>query len=297
MWILLLAAACVLCLGMAFAYIRNQKELQSLCRQLEELAAGSHMELTVGCRQRHLLALCRMLNHILQDRDRNHLQYEKAETLLKQNITSLAHDIRTPLTGAFGYLQLAQECEEPDRAARYLKAAEKRLAQLENMLEEMFLFTKLTSGDFQLSAEKVQLLPLLGDCMLSMYAEFESLGVSPEVSFESEGCSVRADEEALRRVFLNLIQNALIHGNGGISVRQSGNRLVFENPVPEGTRPDTEQLFDRFYKSSPARGKGSSGLGLFIVRELMRKMGGDAEAESGPNLLRIILYFPDMKLF
>ncbi len=294
MWILL-AVVCSLCLGMAFSLIRNQTELRSFCRQLDEISEGSHMELTANCRQRQLLALCRKLNHILRGKDRNHLQYEKAETLLKQNITSLAHDIRTPLTGALGYVQLAQECGDSGKKAHYLQSAEKRLVQLEDMLEEMFLYTKLAAGDFHLSEEKIQLLPLLGDCMLSMYAEFEALGVSPEISFEAESCYVRADEEALRRVFLNLIQNALLHGSGGISVRQSGNSLVFENPIPEGTHPDTEQLFDRFYKSSPARGKGSSGLGLFIVRELMRKMGGDAKADLGQDQLQITLHFPEIK--
>nr|WP_300863498.1 ATP-binding protein [uncultured Acetatifactor sp.] len=84
-----------------------------------------------------------------------------------------------------------------------------------------------------------------------------------------------------------------MHGTGDISILQTGNRIAFENPIPEGNPPNPEQLFDRFYKSDPSRRKGSSGLGLFIVRELMRKMGGDAEAGLEGGALRITLCFPE----
>lgn len=287
--LLVLTSICSLIAG--FLYIRSRMELRSLYRQLEEIADGSQIELAVKSRQRIIVALCRILNGILTQKDRRHTQYEQAEKRLKQNVAGLAHDIRTPLTGAIGYTQLAQECTDAAKRAHYLQTVETRLGELEDMLEEMFLYTKVTSEDFRLSVKKVQLLPLLGDCLLSLYVKFEKAGFSPEVSFEAEGAWAWADEEALRRVFLNLIQNALIHGANGLSVLQRPGCLIFENPVPDGSQPNTEQMFDIFYKNDPARGKGSSGLGLFIVRELMRKMGGDAEAESAENLLRIRLIF------
>lgn len=290
MWILtMMAGICALALG--FLYIRSRMELRSLYRQLQEIEDGSQLELAVNSRQRIMLALCQKLNSILTDKDRRHIQYERAEKRLKQNVAGLAHDIRTPLTGAIGYTQLAQECADDVRRVHYLQTVEARLAELEDMLEEMFLYTKVTSEDFRLSVKKVQLLPLLGDCLLSLYARFEKAGVSPEVSFASEGACVQADEEALRRVFLNLIQNALIHGAGGLAIVQQADGIFFENPVAEVSRPNTEQMFDIFYKDDPSRGKGSSGLGLFVVRELMQKMGGDVTAELDGNLLRIRLVF------
>lgn len=289
MWFLL-GILGVLCMVLGFVCVRNQSELRSIHKQLEEIQRGSHMELTVNSRQRPLLALCRILNLILASKDKNYIQYEKAEKRLKQNIAGLAHDIRTPLTGAAGYVQLARECENANRRESYLRIAGMRLNELEDMLEEMFLYTKLTGEDFSLSMEKIQVLPLLSDCLLSLYARFEEIGTSPEVFFESEGLYVQADEEALRRIFLNLIQNALIHGTGGLSVTQRGNCITFENPVPDDIHPNPEQLFDKFYKSDPARRKGSSGLGLFIVKELAEKMGGSVEAELDGNFMRIKLW-------
>ena len=288
-----MAVVCVMCLCLGFACIRYRAELKSLYRQLEEVAAGSHIELTLNSRCKPLLGLCRMLNHVLQARDRDYLQYDQAEKRLKQDITSLAHDIRTPLTGAFGYVQLAQECADTEKRQHYLDAVERRLRELEDMLEELFLYTKVTGEDFRLSPESLQVLPLLGECLLGLYARFQEAGTAPAVSFETEGFRVMADQEALRRVFLNLITNALVHGTGDISILQTGNRIAFENPIPEGNPPNPEQLFDRFYKSDPARRKGSSGLGLFIVRELMRKMGGETGAQLEEGKLRITLYFPE----
>ena len=93
---ILLSIACII---LAITLAGLCADIRSLCRQLEEIERGSHMELTTGTRQKSLLRLCRSLNRILAAKDRSHIQYERAEKQLKQNITNLAHDIRTPLTG------------------------------------------------------------------------------------------------------------------------------------------------------------------------------------------------------
>ncbi len=293
--LILSIAVCALCI---FFYLRICREIRFLCRQLDEIHDGSHIELSVSSRQKPLLLLCRRLNSILSARDASHIQYERGEKLLKQNITNLAHDIRTPLTGVSGYLQLALECGDAGKKEDYLLTVRRRLTELEDMLEKLFLYTKLTNETFAFPAESmktVQILPLLGDCLLSLYTSFEEKGIVPEVCFESEDFQVQGDEDALRRVFLNLMQNALLHGTGNLFIRQEEspeNRLVFENAIPEGANLNPRQIFDRFYKADTARRKGSSGLGLFIVRELMKRMGGNAEAELGEGTLRILLTFP-----
>ncbi len=255
----------IICGCLAVWHIRGILEIRSLCRQLQELERGSHMELWVQGRQKDMLALCRTLNRLQQSGYHRQMRYEQAEKQLKQNVTALAHDIRTPLTGAAGYVQLARECGEDERREYYLQVAARRLGELGDMLEELFLYTKLTGQDFPLDMQEVQVLPLLGRCLVDFYHRFEDKGAAPEVDFVQEGFRVRADEECLRRIFHNLIQNALLHGNGGITIRQRETELIFENAVPETGRPDPEHIFDRFYKADSARGKGSSGLGLFIV--------------------------------
>lgn len=292
MWILVVML-CMLCFVLFMFYMRLRSAVFSVCAQLDEIERGSHIELSADSRQSPLLALCVRLNRIFSEKDRRYGQYEEAEKQLKQNITSLAHDIRTPLTGAFGYVQLAQECGETDRREHYLVAAGNRMSELENMLEEMFLYTKLTNEEFTLSMKEIQALPLLGNCLLSLYSRFEELGISPETVFEEEGFWVWADEEALRRIFLNLIQNALSHGVGELRIVQRGRSLFFENPVATDSNLNPELVFERFYKADPARGKGSSGLGLFIVKELVERMGGTVRAEKKDKMFRVELVFAE----
>lgn len=287
-----LAVLSILCGWLLVQYTRSILEVRSIRRQLEEIERGSRMELGVYSRQREMLALCRKLNELGRQNMQGQIRYEKAQKQLKQNITALAHDIRTPLAGASGYVQLAGECRERGRQAYYLQVAEGRLKELGDMLEELFLFTKLSDADFEPDMRRLQVLPLLGDCLVGMYLQFEEKGISPEVRFDSEGFRVDADEEYLRRIFHNLIRNALLHGTGNLVITQQEKRLTFENAVSETSRPDTEQIFEQFYKADSARRKGFSGLGLFIVKELMEKMGGGVKAELEQEKLRIILKFP-----
>lgn len=284
-----------ICMLLTMQYARSILAVRSLRRQLEEIERGSHMEISVECHQREMLSLCRQLNRLRQHWFLSQRQYEKAEKKLKQNITSLAHDIRTPLTGAAGYIQLAQECEDFVKREHYLETASDRLKELGDMLEELFLYTKLTSVEFELNMCELQVLPLLSECLVSLYRQFEEKGVSPEVEFESESFRIKADEECLRRIFHNLIQNGLIHGRGGLSIRQSKTSVFFENLVSETSVPDTDQIFDRFYKADSARRKGSSGLGMFIVKELAERMGGQVEAQLNGQMLTIRLEFPEVE--
>lgn len=278
---IILAVLCLMGIGVGVLYLQLRMDIGFLRGQLEEIERGSHMEITVNCHQKPLKDLCRSLNRLLTIKEADHLWHERGKQQLKQNFAGLAHDIRTPLTGAAGYLQMARECEDDGRREQYLCSAGKRLTELGDMLEEMFLYTKLVSEEFELSMAKVQVLPLLSDCLLSLYTRFEEKGAVPKVEFETEGFLVCGDEEALRRIFLNLIQNALIHGEGGIMITQKGKRLIFANPVSENVHLDPKLLFERFYKADSARRRGSSGLGLFIVRELVEKMGGEVWAEIG----------------
>ena len=292
------------CIFLLIQYIRNIMDIRFLYQQLEELERGSHIELTTQSRQKQILTLCKKLNQIQKLQYQNQIRYEKAEKQLKQNITSLAHDIRTPLTGAIGYVQLAEESNEAKEQIRYLQAAENRMKELENMLEELFLYTKLTSEEFELTLREIQVLPLLSDCLIGFYRKFEEKGIIPELLFESESICVLADEEGLRRIFHNLIQNAFLHGIGGIHIYQKNTiseendsinkytYFIFENKVSKTSKPDINQIFERFYKADSSRQKGSSGLGLFIVKELIERMNGGITAELNEEQLKIILKIP-----
>ena len=201
----------------------------------------------------------------------------------------VSHDIRTPLAGAMGYLQLLEG--EPDRQAEYLGIVYKRLEELDGLLEELFLYTRLQGGSLPLECRELAALPPLWDALAEFYPQLEAAGVEPELRFDREDMAVWASPEALGRVYRNLIANALRHGGGGLTVSGGDGVICFSNELLPGPRPDPEHLFDRFYQSSPARAKGGAGLGLSIVQELMERMGGRVSAHITGDTLEIRLSF------
>lgn len=274
--IVILILIVIILSSLLILYIREVHHLKS---QLEQLEAGSQMELTTNTRNPAFVQLYQKLNHIFSGSHARDQRYIRSQNQLKQSISDIAHDIRTPLTSASGYLQMLKDCTDSAKQLRYENIIEKRIAELKDMLEELFLYTKLTSEEFSLECRDTAVFPVLSECMIGLYHVFEEKGIEPDIRFEDEALCVSAAPEALSRIFHNLINNALLHGAGGLCIVQKGTTLTFMNPIENAKAIDVEQIFERFYKADQTRKKGSSGLGLAIVKELCLRMGGTVKAE------------------
>ena len=264
-------------------------QLLEMARVLEETPPESNLRLTVRMPGAAPRGLCRAINKRLEEGRQLRLETQKREQELKYTMACISHDIRTPLAGAMGYLQLLEG--EPDRQAEYLGIVQKRLGELEELLEELFLYTRLQGGSLPLECGEMAALPPLWDALAEFYPQLEAAGVEPELRFDREDMKVWASPEALGRVYRNLIANALRHGGGGLVISGRDGAICFSNPLPPDSRPDPEHLFDRFYQSNPALAKGGAGLGLSIVRVLMERMGGQVSAQITGDILEITLSF------
>ena len=262
-------------------------QLLEMARVLEETPPESNLRLTVRTFGMAPRRLCRAVNQRLEEGRQLRLETQKREQELKYTMTCISHDIRTPLAGAMGYLQLLEE--DPERQTEYLDIVRERLEKLEELLEELFLYTRLQGGSLPLKCETTAALPPLWDALAEFYPQLEAAGVEPKLRFDREDMTVWASPEALGRVYRNLIANALRHGGGGLTISGQDQTICFSNELPPGSKPDPERLFDRFYQSSPDRAAGGAGLGLSIVRELMERMGGQASAQIMGNELQISL--------
>ena len=264
-------------------------QLLEMARVLEETPPESNLRLTVRMPGAAPRRLCRAVNARLEEGRQLRLETLRREQELKYTMASISHDIRTPLAGAMGYLELLEG--EPERQADYLRIVRKQLAELDGLLEELFLYTRLQSGSLPLECGELAALPPLWDALAEFYPQLEAAGIAPVLQFDREDMKVYASPEALGRVYRNLIANALRHGGGGLAVSGRDGEICFSNVLAPGSMPDTAHLFDRFYQSSPARTKGGAGLGLSIVRELMERMGGRASAQITGDTLEIRLSF------
>lgn len=283
------AAAGLACLLLAVQLWRYRLEIRNIRKQLKLVRNGSYIEVGTGVRNKEFLALCRELNDVIDAVRKKETGHRSSQLRLKQTISSIAHDIRTPLTSAAGYLQMLCECTDEVKGRRYREIIGKRLSELKDMLEELFLYTKLSSDDYAVECEPVSIYPVFCECILGMYCEFEEHSMEPAVRFQDEKVRLMASKESLARIIHNLLRNALLHGGGDIEIEQKGTELIFSNRAEHPENIDTERLFERFYKADSSRSKGSSGLGLAIVKELTEKMGGRAEASVKEGRLIITL--------
>lgn len=284
----LLLALAVLALAV-FRLWSYRAQMLEMARVLEETPVESNVCLTVRMESAAARRLCRAMNQRLEAGRQLRQETLQGARELKYTMACLSHDIRTPLAGALGYLQLLEG--EPERQADYLGIVRKRLEELEELLDSLFLYTRLLNNALPLECAETAALPPLCDALAEFYPQLEAAGIRPELRFEEEGMSVWASPEVLGRIYRNLIANALRHGGGDLTISAREGEICFANTLGPGPRPDPDRLFDRFYQSSPARGKGGTGLGLSIVRELMEQISGQVSAKIEKNELQIQLTF------
>ena len=276
------------------ALLLYRRQVRGLSQQLKNLEPGSNQRLTCSVRDRNILSLCRLVNTYIDSQQKLVLQAREAEEELKYTIASVSHDIRTPLTGASGYMQMAEKTEDPDKRKEYCRIVRGRLKDLEQLLDQLFLYTKLTSQEISLQMEPVSLFPLVCEVLTGFYGKFQEQNREPSLDFQEEAIQIQGDSSQLKRVLGNLVSNSLSYGLGTLFIFQKGNTLTFSNKVKDPGSIDPDQMFVRFYRGDPSRNASKSshaGLGLSIARELTQAMGGKIEARLHEDILEIVLTF------
>lgn len=302
--LILFAAAAAVAGAATAALIRHDRELIRLARNLAQRDPEGNARLTLGMRSPGLTALARAVNGELDRERARRIADTRAQAAFQEDLASLSHDIRTPLAGAQGYLQLAERAADPSEQRRYLEQAVDRLQDMRALVDGLFDYAKASDPALELAHEPVALLPALSDALLGFYPAFTARGWEPAIRFADEDARVLADEEALSRVLTNLVSNALRYGTGAPTICQDHRAtdgredagggtvvLTFSNPVAEPSKIDAARLFDRFYKAEAARTGQGNGLGLAIVAKLVGAMGGAAHAriEGGSLVIEIAL--------
>lgn len=280
--------------GMLWKY---QRQMKDICRQIAFLREhDSNMMVTTQIRFGGIGELAEKLNELLLERRERKKESDKKEEEIAEVYTSLSHDIRTPLTSLDGYFQLLEESKDEEEKQRYLQVIQERIRSLKDMLEELFTYTKLQSGGYQMELERCRLGRILKETIFSYYEEWMALGIQPEISITEEELEMEGNVPALKRVIQNLIKNGLDHGRKKIRIClercQESALLSFENMVDGAEKIEVEHVFDRFYKADEARSRSSTGLGLSIAKELTERMGGVIEAGIQDGWFIVEIRFP-----
>jgi signal transduction histidine kinase len=246
-------------------------------------------------RPKEIDTLAETLNGLLRDQRELDRQFIRKNEEMNATITSLSHDIRTPLTSLDGYLQLADRSTDTAEKTRYTGLARSRIQRIITLVDELFLFTKLQNPEYRLDMESTDVTDVLKRKLFSYIDEFSRRGDEPVLELPEKPVYITASGNALERIFENLIRNYFLHGGGSLSVRceeqEDRLRISFANGLKENQTVNLERMFTRFYKEDASRTAESSGLGLSIVQSLMKKMNGTAGAELSGDVFTISLEF------
>lgn len=294
---LTLAAMLLMGVGMGALLVAGcyARELGRAALFLRGRDRASNARLTSPSRLPGIGALVDSTNAELDAAEAERVSALRASDEFARGLSALSHDVRTPLAGARGYLQLARDETDPTRKDDQLRAADARLASMSGLLDELFSYARATDPDAPLELTSVRLRPLLEQALLGHFPEFEARGWEPTLETgDADQVTVEADPDALTRVVENLVTNALRHGSGPLAVRArdagSGRVAVdFSNPVANPGEIDAERLFERFYQADASRSTPGSGLGLAVAAKLSAAQGMTLTAQLSGDVLTVTL--------
>ena len=269
-----------------------QKSMDEICSCLSEhLSSDTNQLITVSSSDKHVRHIASEIARQLTELRRQRRQYISGDRELKEAVTNISHDLRTPLTAICGYLELLEAEEMTDNTRRYVGQISNRTEALKALTEELFRYSVISSVS-DLSYEKVNVGRVLEDTLISFYGAFEQKNVTPNISLP-DGVIIRSlDKSALSRIFGNIVSNAVKYSDGDFSVIMTDTgEITFSNTASELSSVDVGKLFDRFYTVDSAR--KSTGLGLSIAKLLTERMGGCIAADYKGNTLSITLSFKE----
>ena len=269
-----------------------RRSLDEIARQLgERLTQDTNSPIFLSTRDAHARRLAAELNIHLKELRRQRQRFQQGDTELKNAITNISHDLRTPLTAIQGYLDLLEREEQPENTRRYLDSIQNRMEAMTRLTEELFRYS-LAADLPELKLEPVDLRRCLEESLVSFYAAMTQRGITPNISLPNTPVVRVLDSSAVSRIFGNIISNALKYSDGDFSAAlDSRGTVAFFNSARGLDPVSAGKLFDRFY--TVETGQGSTGLGLSIAKLLTERLGGTICADYQKERLYISVFFPE----
>ena len=236
--------------------------------------------------------LVQNINLIFDSKQKVVAEKKKKEEELRASISNMSHDLRTPLTSIMGYLQMIKS-EKPSEADKkeYMDIVEKRTKSLQKLISSFYDLSRIEGNEYNFNYKKVNLSNVLCENIAVFYNDFINNNIEPVIEIEEGIKEIISDEGAITRIFSNLIANMIKHGENyvKISLKQENNIIIteFTNKSTGLTQENVDKLFNRFYTVDNSRSDRNTGLGLYITKILVEKLGYDITAKLENENLKI----------
>lgn len=290
----------VIVLVLVLLEISCRLQMKSISRQLAFMRTHETNKIITGNYGDHRMAeLIDEINAFILLSTQTKKRSVNKQKQVKETITILSHDIRTPLTSLDGYFQLLSKAGNLSEREKYMDIIDHRIQNLKELLDELFTYAKLQNDAYEIPLEKCCINKILLDTVLGFYQEFKSAGIEPDVDVCEESLCMMGNVSALTRIVQNLVKNTLEHGNRAVHIKLSRcgeeAKIMFSNPFQNKPQINEFQVFDLFYKADNARSRNTAGLGLSIAKELVTRMHGQIEAKIENKTFSIFICFQILK--
>ncbi|MGH4051765.1 MAG: sensor histidine kinase [Clostridium sp.] len=268
--------------------------LSLLKQAVEEISTGDlSVEITeTGDKEiRELCADFEKMRIQLKDTTRLKKKYDENRNML---VSSISHDLKTPITSIKGYVKgiLDGVANTPEKVDRYLKTVYSKSEQMDVMIDDLLLYSKLDLSQLPFNFEKTDIIDYFNYCIHDSSLELEKSNIKISLENNLDGIKyVNIDRERLMRVILNIIDNCRKYmdkqqGEITICLRETNSSIIIEiRDNGSGIiEKDVNKIFDRFYRADAARSEAKgSGLGLAIAKQIVEGHSGTIWAVSHEN--------------
>lgn len=290
LWVLVgsLAVLCIALLAKIWILQNAAKEIEAAF--VDKLITDTNTLVDISTNDRAMRSLANSINVQLRRLYAERHRFRQGDMELKNAVTNISHDLRTPLTAIFGYLDLLETEEDKETAKRYLVIIKDRAELLEKLTRELFQYSVILTTQETMKKEPVVLNAVLEESIAAFYTVLSERGITPNISMPEKKVIRFLDYSALSRIFSNLLNNAIKYSDGDLDILlQETGEITFSNIAYGLDVVSVGKLFDRFYTLEAAR--NSTGLGLAITKSLTESMNGEVSVDYKNGRLNIHILF------
>jgi signal transduction histidine kinase len=283
-----LLCVCVI-IYLATKLYRVKEQLSIIKDALEDIKQGNLNRRILTRKSDITKTICYDINEIVVNDQARLIKLKQAEQAYKRLITSLSHDVKTPLTSLVGYLEAIQEkIVTEEEKEEYIGVALDKAHHLKDFVESLFEWVKLDAKEQIFQFEICDLNEISRDILADWIPVLEDKLFTYEIDIPGEEYSIRLDRNSYTRILNNLFQNALHHSEGNkIAIQIIEDKKQAHISVTDNGKgileKDMSHIFERLYQCDESRSGSGNGLGLSIVQELIAVHSGTIQADSSSH--------------
>lgn len=299
-WMIISIVLSLFCLWLFFHLSWLKREIRIIQKELSLTRKQSYnRQLTVTLYDRDLTNMAVELNCNLDYQRQLKLKTKQEEEKIKQSISDIAHDLRTPLTVVKGNLQMIDAGQMKEQDKNYLNICHDKLEVLKIMVDDFFEMSVLESDSTPVNLTVVNATNTLMQFVVDNETLIREHGLCPDIRLPEKSVVILADLRMFERMLGNLLNNVMKYAMDSfiisMEINDSGEnpvcRITFSNRIIRDLDLDVEHLFDRTYRGNQERHGNGAGLGLYIVKLLAIKQEAKVSAEKDGDMLAVRMEF------